>query len=442
MIRSSFLVLVVTCVACSGGSTGGSGGGGGGSAGGGSGGSGGAGGGCTVSGKTYPINCTYDPGFTQTAPNTPNTIGVTFSGETLGINGLPYIPVAAGDPYFVDGWTVSFEEYIAVVGNIRLNLSPTEDSTWSDMGVQVASKAGPFVLDAHQAAGFLGKDGVEPASGLLLWTALDNGQPFAVGTPYAFSYDIMQAAYPATNVNLATAELADYDLMVKNHWSKFIRGHATNCHSDGTCMGTYNNASDPNAAHAQAQFDAMPSDVYFAFGWDDHGSLINCVNTDNGDGAEDNLANRGISTNNNGTYIAQLTIHTDHIFWDTLEVEGEPLRFDPIAAWAPAGTTLANPFFLNNWTDQKLATKFKDGTPIPDRGPFLTGNNVTFMTDQSGNQVVMNTNGVTTVPDSYPDFMVFSVQSQPHLNAQGLCYVKGQHAADPYFTPNVQPVVQ
>jgi hypothetical protein len=35
-------------------------------------------------------------------------------------------------------------------------------------------------------------------------------------------------------------------------------------------------------------------------------------------------------------------------------------------------------------------------------------------------------------------FMAFSAQSQMHLNAQGLCYIKGQNPADPFYAPNVQ----
>jgi hypothetical protein len=69
------------------------------------------------------------------------------------------------------------------------------------------------------------------------------------------------------------------------------------------------------------------------------------------------------------------------------------------------------------------------------------GNNIPFTTDQSNNgiQVIMGTNGATSVPDDYVDFMAFSLQSQMHLNANGLCYAVGQHANDPFYVPNVQP---
>ena len=146
--------------------------------------------------------CTnFNPGFTAQT-SIPNSIGVTFSGETLGISGLPFCPASAGDPYFVDGWNMTFSEYLFVVANVRLNNDRLENQTWQDMGSQVAIKPGPYVIDAHRASGFVGKDGVERASGLFLWTQLDNGQAFNTSVRYAFSYDVVAASYPATSVNL------------------------------------------------------------------------------------------------------------------------------------------------------------------------------------------------------------------------------------------------
>jgi len=393
---------------------------------------------CNVGDASYALNCDYNPGFTENVPNTPNTLSVTFSGETLGIAGLPYTPAQTGDPYFVDGWTVGFNEYIAVLDNVQLNTNPTQSAIWSQMGPVVASKSGPFVVDAHRCMGFVGKDGIEPASALFYWDHLDDGSSFDTSVRYAFSYEIVQAVYPAIAVNLTAQGLADYDLMVKNHWSKFIRGYAYRA-----AQGTYDDSSNPQNAAAMAAFASMPEPtdpqkLYFAFGWDDHTQILNCVNSDYG--AEDQLQNRGVQTTSNGTYIAQITIHTDHVFWDTLLHEGEPLRLDPIVAWMPSNTALDNPFFINDLT-QQLSTVFDGGTPLPDRGPFMTGNGMMFMSNQGNpNQVIMNTSGINNFPNLYPDFMAFSAQSQAHLNAQGLCYIVGQHASDPYYVPNVQPV--
>jgi hypothetical protein len=375
--------------------------------------------------------------FTMTSPRTPLSVEVTFSGETLGINGLPFQPVSQGDPYFVDGWNMTIDEDIVVVGNIALNTMPTEDQTWYDMGPQVAHKVGPYVFDAHQAAGFIGADGVEPASPMFVFDKEDDGSSFDSNQRYAFSYDTVVAAYPAWNLNLTTQGQADYDMMVSNGWDKFIRATATYV---GT--GTY-----PDAP-TQMKFNAFPMTVSFTMGWNDATSNTNCVNPFNGDMDEANLANRGIVILPNDAAIAQITMHVDHVFWDKLKQEGAALRFDPIAAFAPADTS-TTPFSLNGFHAQHLLTTFADGSPLPDRSPYqpnpspnVTGS-VTNDTQTNPLQVTMNLNGVTApdgsaFPDDLVQFMAFSAQSQMHLNAQGLCYIKGQNPADPYYAPNVQ----
>ena len=62
-------------------------------------------------------------------------------------------------------------------------------------------------------------------------------------------------------------------------------------------------------------------------------------------------------------------------------LEGAPLRFDPIAAFAPLDTSVV-PFDLNSFHSQRLATTFNDvaRTPLPDRGPYTTGNGIPFTT--------------------------------------------------------------
>jgi hypothetical protein len=94
---------------------------------------------------------------------------------------------------------------------------------------------------------------------------------------------------------------------------------------------------------------------------------------------------------------------------------------------------------LSTILHHSLTETFGDGTtPLPDRGPYqnVPGG---YTTDQSNPaQVVLNLAGVpsSNVPDII-NFMAFSAQSQMHLNANGLCYVKGQNAADPFFNPNI-----
>jgi hypothetical protein len=402
----------------------------------------------------------FDPGFTKTSPNKPNSIEVTISGETLGENGLPFNPVNMGDPQFVDGWNVSFTHYIVVIGNIRLSpnalqyatqntLNPSTCSDYDSSGCAV-QRNGPYVIDVHNlvtegANGFVGADGQEPAGGIFAWNAQDNGQPFDTSTLYAFSYNTVQAQFPATNVNLTDDEFAIYQTMVQNHWDKYIEGTATyvgtsDCPDPTTC-DVVNPTTGKSIKQEFQAVDAV-SPLTFKFGWDDHTSSLNCINPFNGDMDEANLANRGVQTNSSGAAIAQVTIHTDHVFWDELKHEGAPLRMDPLAAWAvgtPAGTELD----LGTLGSKPIApVTFADGTPIPDRG---LAQNVPQMgytaTDQANPaQIELNLNGVPASNIAgLSNFMAFSAQSQTHLNANGLCYIEGQNAPDPWYMPNVVP---
>jgi hypothetical protein len=390
----------------------------------------------------------FDPGFTATSPNKPLSIEVTISGETLGENGLPFQPVNPGDPQFVDGWSVTFEKYIVVIGNVRLSPNATQFTSQAQLNPVVAIKPGPYVIDVHQLAtdgfnGFVGADGEEPAGGIFKWDAQDDGTAFDSSTLYAFSYDTVPAQYPATQVNLSTSDLAIYDEMVRNHWDKYIEARA-----NFVAAGKYPDATVESKFEALAGgvYDSTsgayttPPQVHFVFGWNDATSSINCINPFNGDMDEANLANRGVQPNTNGASIAQVTVHTDHAFWDKLKQEGTPLRMDYIAAWAGADSN-TTPLDLGTLADKPLATTFGDGTPLPDRAPYLTNPAGMFTSDQTNpSQVTLDINGVPASDISgLSAFMAFSAQSQTHLNANGLCYIVGQNASDPFYQPTIAP---
>jgi hypothetical protein len=373
------------------------------------------------------LNTSCNPGFTQST-NTKDTIQVTFSGETLGQTGLPFPPAnpaAPTDPWFVDGWSMSFDEILTVVGNFRLSPGATQYASWNQLNPSVATKSGPYVVDMHKPTGFTGKDGIEPAQAIFKWDTQDNGQAFDTSVRYAFSYDTMKAAYPVAQVNLTPDQKADYDLMVSKGWSKLYRGTATYV---GT--GTY-----PNTA-IQAKFAALPKTVKFLFGWNDATSYVNCQNPDNS-GVD--LATRGIQPSPSTASVAQITLHVDHVFWDLVLFEGSPLHFDPIAAWAPASAATTPVDLTPLLLGKPLATTFGDGvTRIPDRGPYQGVAAYTTSDQANAAQFTLNLNGLP--PANAPDminFMAFSAQSQMHLNANGLCYVVGQHAVDPFYMPNI-----
>ena len=55
----------------------------------------------------------------------------------------------------------------------------------------------------------------EKAGGIFVWNTDDSGKAFDTSTRYSFSYDVIKAQYPATQVNLTSDQFADYDTMVQ-----------------------------------------------------------------------------------------------------------------------------------------------------------------------------------------------------------------------------------
>ena len=379
----------------------------------------------------------FTPPFTPTSAQIDKSIRVTFSGETFGVNGLPYPGNCAGGAnalFFVDGWSVSFDEYLVVVDNIRLN-AQAGNAVQTNVGAPVAtSRGGPWILDMHKPQGFVGADGEEPAGALYLFTGPDSGGSFDPATKYAFSYDVVQAKAGVVNVNLTDSQVnTELALMISKGWTKFVKGHATI--TDAL-------AGYPGDTALDAKFKAMPRTVYFTFGWDDHDCAINC-NNPNFNLPEDDPAGRGVQVTQTGAVYAQVTLHVDHIFWDQLIIHGTPLHFDQVAAWATsANSNPATPLAMDQ-LNHPLAATFSDGTPLPDRGPTQPTSacydgsfqpnpaQLTFHLTGSAGSVP------ATVVKNLSDFMAFSGQSQMHLNADGLCYNTGQHAADPFYVPGL-----
>jgi hypothetical protein len=263
-----------------------------------------------------------------------------------------------------------------------------------------------------------------------------------------------------TQVNLTAQGMADYDIMVRNGWSKLYRGKAV-------YVGYWPENEQPCGALASSATTTVTNDfvaadskspIYFVFGWNDAASVLNCCNSDffsstvscESPTGSPTPAAWGVLPTPSGEVTAQVTLHIDHAFWDFLRRETPSnLRFDHIAAWAPQNTTPpASPFDLRTLTSGgilgdniPLFVTFPDGTPLPDRGlcqaQFAPSNADPYGTasdpeDQSPIiQVVLNPNGVpTTNLPGAADFMAFSAQSQMHLNDNALCYIVGQHPGD------------
>jgi hypothetical protein len=115
----------------------------------------------------------------------------------------------------------------------------------------------------------------------------------------------------------------------------------------------------------------------------------------------------------------QITVHTDHLFWDTLDVEGTPLHFDHIASQArfdPATPGAPGVVTSDDLAGVLLNTMYVRGTTttLPSR---------TYVDDYAPTQGTFVPNpgssGITTLLD----YLAYSQASGGHLNADGECEV-------------------
>src|SRR5205807_4749447 len=121
---------------------------------------------------------------------------------------------------------------------------------------------------------------------------------------------------------------ADYQDMINNGYVVLYIGTAT-WHGDAqgapACTST-DNAFD---------FTKLPRVVNFRLGFKSPTTYVNCQNPDNDPanplGTEEHQ--RGIQVKANDTVIAQVTVHTDHPFWESF-VHDSPAHFDQLAALA------------------------------------------------------------------------------------------------------------
>jgi hypothetical protein len=404
-----------------GGSTGGSGGSGGPDAAAGTGGAGGAGG-MTGMLKT----------FTPPATPGPKSVLFTASGEVLALGGYAFPPAAMDDPAFVDGWEVKFSRLIVTVDKITLSENPDKVPTDQSMtGNLVAEVDGPWAIDLHKddPSYMNGKGGSdERAVPIAALTSQNkNGNKAfdtASGTRYAYGFDIVPATTAAMNVNLGPEALADYAQMVANKCAVLYVGTAT--------------WKGQSCTPADSAFAKLPTTVNFNLCFKSPTTYANCQNPDN-DPAMAFMGEehqRGISFKDNTFTVAQVTVHTDHPFWESVEHDS-PAHFDqfaarakPGAAGAPATVTM----------DDLVGVDFQaftatDGSKLPWRSCLMS-----YMPPAGGTQVHFDPKSVPAVGTSgdpakglrdYADFATYNQSTQGHVNSDGLCYVKRNYPSPP-----------
>jgi hypothetical protein len=334
---------------------------------------------------------------------------VTVSAEGLGANGYPFPPTAGQEVFFVDGWEVKFDRILATIDNVRLSEMPDKNpGNQGEVGSEVVRRTGPWVVDAVKPGNETDKGGAGKVAIRLPVGELKD--IFDLEQRYAFSFDLVPASTAAQRVNIDTNDV-DYQEMVDKGYRVLFVGTATLKAADADCK----------ASSASYDFSGLPKKVQFRFGFAGGVSYVNCQNPDNtGTPIGSEESQRGIQMLANAPTYAQITVHTDHIFWSTIAHENVPM-FNQFAANA----RLEGSDYLVTLAD--LAA-------VP----------ISPVTDSSGNALPWRScvaDSLYKLPSTPPDmtfdamgqpltnlrdFVAFNAATMGHLNADGLCFVATQ----------------
>lgn len=238
------------------------------------------------------------------------SLRLTATGGVVMREGYPYGEPGLGRLEFVDGWSLTFDRYIFVVGEVRLH-EQLPDGQAAD-GPLVDQWTGPVVLDL-----------MRPPSGVEFVT-LQN----LPALRHDFGFDIVDATAAAENVS---ASREDYQTMIDEGWTFWASGTASK-----TVAGT-------------------STTVEFSVGFSAPTRFRRCVN-----GVDQT---RGVAIEASSTVGAYIYPHSPHLFWDVLAAGDAQLRFDPWAAVAGEdGVVTADEIATQNLLDLRDA----DGSPLLD----------------------------------------------------------------------------
>jgi hypothetical protein len=246
-------------------------------------------------------------------------------------------PVGSGDDEiaFVDGWTLEFEKVLVSLSDFELQTSDGDDA-------QLV--AGAVVADLHQG---------EPR----LWNFTE--------VP-ARRWDRVGYRYTPPTADVIKANDIDDDdieLMIDEGYSLYI------------------------AATAKKDLRTVPLTFGFAF----EVQMSQCEN-----GMDDT---DGIVVANNAINTAQITVHLDHLFFDSYATDEAELRFDPMAAVAPG----SGPLTLSDLAEQSNLSDLKDADGKPLDVAYDPGS------------------AFDPVPKTLEDYVVAAATTTGHWNGEGHC---------------------
>ncbi len=243
------------------------------------------------------------------------------SGEVLALGGYGFPPATMDDPAFVDGWKIEFSELLVTVDKITLSENPDENpGDESRTGKLVAEVDGPWAVDLHKGGPLPAREA--PASRRC------SSPRSTTRTRTAARPSIPPRATPSASTSsrhrgrqerqLDAQGMADYAMMQASGYAVLYVGTAT-------FMGT--------SCTPATGFEAFPEVVRFKLGFKSPTTYVNCQNPDDDPakplGMEEH--ERGIIIKGNQPVTGQLTVHTDHPFWESF-VHDSPAHFDMIAA--------------------------------------------------------------------------------------------------------------
>lgn len=349
------------------------------------------------------------------------------SGEVFALTGYAFPPAQSSDPVFVDGWDVRFTRLLVTVD--KLTLSENPDSVPGDQsrtGSVVAELDGPWAFDLARSdrSNLPGKGG--PGEQAVPFATIGPRSDLKTdGTRYAFGYDVVAAQAGAKPVNLDAAAAADYAEMIRDGCTVLYVGTAT----------FKGDKADPGCFPASRH--DWPDSVRFKLCFESPTRYINCQNPDNDParGFSGEEHQRGIALKSDAPAIAQLTIHIDHPFWDSV-LEGAPMHFDQYASrvvgLAPTPTVtldLTRGVDYTSYTDREdrpLDWRYCTEPPT-DVHPKLVG---PMRFDPETVPHAASADPAGGLRDYY-DFATYRQSTQGHLNSDGLCFVKRLYPSPP-----------
>jgi len=361
------------------------------------------------------------------APSDPGKGNIWFaaSGEVLALTGYAFPPASDSDAAFVDGWEVRFEHLLTTIDGLTLSENPDQQKgTQLGTGRLVARVNGPWAVDlSHRDERYLaGKGGgselAVPIAALDRQNQNDDRAFATDGTRYAFGFDLIAATPSAQNVNLDPEALADYEEMTQSGCAVLYVGTAT-FKGDPKFPGCVTEASQ-----------SWPQTVHFRLCFKSEVSYLNCQNPDNDPAEPISHAEehqRGIAFLENSSVVAQVTLHTDHPFWDSV-LHDSPAHFDQYAARAIRSGASGMVTLEDTRGVDYTAYTDVSGNPVQwrycveppiDVHPKLVG---AMRFDPHG-VPASETNPALGLRD-YHDFATYNQSTQGHLNSDGLCYVK------------------